>query len=121
MAACVDSFRNSTSRRARIGTALRQLCCGKCGQTGTLTHRRNQVTNDSSTVADVREHHAFPHRPRVISTDKTDQAVVAVFAACRMGGIHGFTFNEETIELRDNKSWLTVIVAELEKEIRCLC
>jgi hypothetical protein len=47
------------------------------------------MIRDGPVVAGVSEHHGFLHRPSVVATHETNQAIVAVLAASRMGRVYG--------------------------------
>src|ERR1039458_7169222 len=117
----VDRFSPSAGGGGWYDTRFGKLISGEENESGLLAHCRHQVIRDSSAVAGIGKHHPLLHGACIIPAHETNQAVVAVLAACRMSDVHGFALDKKRIELRNDKARLALIVAESETEIGRLC
>src|SRR4051812_24171863 len=75
------------------------------------------MSRDGPAVARVCEHHGFLHRPTVVATHETNEAIVAVPAASRMGGVYGLGLDEEAVELGEYASASAIVIAQFEKQV----
>src|SRR5208282_5976222 len=74
------------------------------------------MTGDGSAVANVSKHHTFLHGPRVVATNETDEAVVAVAGPRSVRAVHRFAFDEERVVL-GQQPWFYIVLAEFETKI----
>src|SRR6267142_894044 len=116
----MDGLRFGTGCSGSCETTFGSPDGGKRCLTSRFIHRGNQMSGDCSTVASVREHHGFLHRPSIVAAHEANEAIVTIFAASGVSRVNGLGFDEQPFEFGKNRARFRFVVPQFEKEIRCL-
>ena len=75
---------------------------------------------DGSALAGIGEHHGLFHSPGIVAIHKPAKAIITVFAANRVSGIHWLALDKESVMFGEDKARLVFIIAKFETQIRRL-